>query len=74
MEGLRVFTPAGLQCRLAVLDISARQQEVLVAILAIQETERKRIAEALHNGLGQLLYATKLSLEGRSGTSVPVRE
>ena len=74
LEGLRVATPAGLQCRLAVLDISARQQEVLAAILTTQETERKRIAEALHNGLGQLLYATKLSLEGRSGTPVSVRE
>ena len=41
-----------------------QQQEVLAAILATQETERKRIAEALHNGLGQLLYATKLSLAG----------
>ena len=74
LEGLRVATPAGLQCRLAVLDISARQQEVLAAILTTQETERKRIAEALHNGLCQLLYATKLSLEGRCGTSVSVRE
>ena len=42
-----------------------QQQEVLAAILTTQETERKRIAEALHNGLGQLLYATKLSLEER---------
>jgi PAS domain S-box-containing protein len=41
-----------------------RQQEVLAAILTTQESERKRIAEALHNGLGQLLYATKLSLDG----------
>lgn len=41
-----------------------QQQEVLAAILTTQETERKRIAEAIHNGLGQLLYATKLSLEG----------
>jgi PAS domain S-box-containing protein len=40
-----------------------RQQDVLAAVLATQESERKRIAEALHNGLGQLLYATKLSLE-----------
>ena len=44
-----------------------QQQEVLAAILNTQETERKRIAEALHNGLGQLLYATKLSLDGRGG-------
>jgi PAS domain S-box-containing protein len=45
-----------------------QQQEVLAAILETQETERKRIAEALHNGLGQLLYATKLSLEGHPGS------
>ncbi len=44
-----------------------QQQEVLSAILTTQETERKRMAEALHNGLGQLLYAAKLSLEGRAG-------
>ena len=49
-----------------------RQQEVLAAILTTQESERKRIAEALHNGLGQLLYATKLSLDGRGqGVSRP---
>ncbi|WBO86463.1 PAS domain-containing sensor histidine kinase [Hymenobacter yonginensis] len=40
-----------------------RQQEVLSAILTTQEAERKRIAEALHNGVGQLLYATKLHLQ-----------
>ncbi|MBD2716194.1 PAS domain S-box protein [Microvirga sp. STR05] len=40
-----------------------QQQEVLSAILKTQEAERKRIAEALHNGVGQLLYATKLHLE-----------
>jgi len=43
------------------------QQELLTAILDTQETERKRIAESLHNGLGQLLYATKLSLGDRTG-------
>lgn len=49
-----------------------QQQAVLAAILTTQETERKRIAEALHNGLGQLLYATKLSLEscGQAPASV----
>ena len=44
-----------------------QQQEVLAASLASQETERKRIAEALHNGLGQLLYAIKLNLENKDG-------
>ncbi|GAA4376889.1 PAS domain S-box protein [Hymenobacter koreensis] len=43
-----------------------REKEVLSAILHTQEDERKRIAEALHNGVGQLLYATKLHLEHKS--------
>jgi PAS domain S-box-containing protein len=50
-----------------------QQQEVLSAILSTQEVERKRIAEALHNGLGQLLYAAKLNLEGRAGTPASPR-
>jgi signal transduction histidine kinase len=37
-----------------------RQKELLLAILQAQEAERKRLAETLHNGLGQVLYATKL--------------
>ncbi|MCR5887883.1 PAS domain S-box protein [Hymenobacter sp. J193] len=40
-----------------------QQQEVLSAILTTQEEERRRIAEGLHNGVGQLLYATKLHLD-----------
>ncbi|GAB3290294.1 sensor histidine kinase [Hymenobacter tenuis] len=40
-----------------------RQQEVLSAILTTQEEERRRIAEGLHNGVGQLLYATSLHLD-----------
>jgi PAS domain S-box-containing protein len=40
-----------------------QQKELLLAILEAQENERKRIAEGLHNGLGQLLYATKLNLD-----------
>ena len=40
-----------------------RQKEILNAILETQEEERRRIAESLHNGVGQILYATKLSLE-----------
>ncbi|TGE28261.1 PAS domain S-box protein [Hymenobacter metallicola] len=46
-----------------------QQQEVLAAILTTQEAERKRIAEALHNGVGQLLYAARLNLENRSTTA-----
>jgi two-component system NarL family sensor kinase len=39
-----------------------QQQEVFKAILKTQQEERKRIAEGLHNGLGQHLYGVKLSL------------
>jgi len=40
-----------------------RQQEISNAILQTQEAERKRIAEALHNSLGQVLYGAKLKLD-----------
>ena len=40
-----------------------RHKELLLAILQAQENERQRLAEVLHNGLGQMLYATKLHLD-----------
>lgn len=39
-----------------------QQQEIFRAVLDTQEVERKRIAENLHNSLGQMLYAIKLGL------------
>lgn len=42
------------------------RQEIAEAILNTQEEERKRIAESLHNGLGQMLYGAKLSLSSLS--------
>ena len=39
-----------------------QQQAISQTILNTQEEERKRIAEALHNSLGQILYGAKLSL------------
>lgn len=39
------------------------QQDILSAILHSQEQERERIAEALHNGVGQILFAIKLNLQ-----------
>ena len=39
-----------------------QQQLLAQAVLAAEESEKRRIAESLHNGLGQLLYAAKLSL------------
>lgn len=41
----------------------SQQQDRLVAVLEAQEEERRRMAETLHNGLGQLLYAAKLQVE-----------
>jgi len=40
-----------------------RHKELLLAILQAQETERQRLGEVLHNGLGQILYAAKLRLD-----------
>jgi signal transduction histidine kinase len=40
-----------------------QQHEIIITHLTAQEEERKRIAESLHNGLAQLLYGVKLSLE-----------
>ncbi|MGI4834145.1 MAG: PAS domain-containing sensor histidine kinase [Janthinobacterium lividum] len=40
-----------------------RQQELHAVILRTQEEERRRIAESLHNGVGQLLHATRLHLD-----------
>ncbi|MBT9394156.1 PAS domain-containing protein [Hymenobacter sp. NST-14] len=51
------------QLRAETTRLKLRQQQlVLSAILTTQEQERRRIAEALHNGVGQLLYATSLHL------------
>jgi PAS domain S-box-containing protein len=40
-----------------------QQQERITAVLAAQEEERRRVAESLHNGLSQILYAAKLQLD-----------
>jgi len=41
---------------------TVQQHELFKATLDAQEEERKRIAESLHNGLGQILYGAKLTL------------
>ncbi|UOQ50935.1 sensor histidine kinase [Hymenobacter cellulosivorans] len=46
-----------------------QQQQLANAVLAAQEAERRRIAESLHNGLGQQLYATQLHLDGLTATT-----
>src|SRR5690606_30704750 len=42
---------------------ASQKQRIFWTTLEAQEIERKRIAESLHNGLGQILYGVKLSLE-----------
>ena len=42
--------------------VISQNQKIYWATLNIQEIERKRIAESLHNGVGQLLYGVKMSL------------
>lgn len=39
-----------------------RQLEIFQVTLRTQEEERRRISESLHNGLGQLLYSTRLAI------------
>lgn len=41
---------------------SEQQREIFRVTLSSQEEERRRISESLHNGLGQLLYAIKISM------------
>ncbi|UOQ70229.1 sensor histidine kinase [Hymenobacter cellulosilyticus] len=48
-----------------------QQQQLANAVLAAQETERRRIAESLHNGVGQQLYAAQLHLDGLARTDNP---
>jgi signal transduction histidine kinase len=43
--------------------LAEQNQKIFSATLTAQEEERKRIAESLHNGLGQILYGVKLSLD-----------
>jgi signal transduction histidine kinase len=49
-----------------------QQQQLLNAILEAQEEERRRISESLHNGVGQVLYATLLSLQRFNFTQLPL--
>ena len=46
------------------LRLRLRQQQALFeAVQAAEEEERRRMSESLHNGIGQILYATKLQLD-----------
>jgi PAS domain S-box-containing protein len=51
-----------------------QQNALLAAIMEAQEEERRRISESLHNGVGQLLYATKLNLSGVKLDPIPAQK
>jgi PAS domain S-box-containing protein len=46
-----------------VVSEQQQKQEMSKTILTTQEQERERIAEGLHNGLGQMLFGIKLSID-----------
>jgi PAS domain S-box-containing protein len=46
-----------------LLSLEKKQSDIFKVTLNTQEEERRRISESLHNGLGQLLYGAKLSIE-----------
>lgn len=45
-----------------VVERQEQRQQIAEVILKAQEEERRRIAESLHHGLGQVLFGIKLSL------------
>lgn len=49
-----------------------QQKELLDAVLKSQERERERIGEALHNGIGQLLYAAQIKCDLLSESAEPI--
>ncbi|CAA9303545.1 MAG: Chemotaxis protein methyltransferase CheR [uncultured Cytophagales bacterium] len=51
-----------------------QHNQLLNAILEAQEEERRRISESLHNGVGQILFATKLNLVGVDLQAPPERK
>lgn len=58
--GMMRDTTARHKAEAEAQQLRRRQQ---YAILRSQEEERRRIAESLHNSVGQLLYATRLQLD-----------
>jgi len=53
----------------ALREAHRRLQALSVRLLQVEETERRRIARELHDGVGQLLTAVKLRLDGLAPSS-----
>jgi two-component system, NarL family, sensor kinase len=52
--------------------LNEQQKQQANAVMETQESERKRIAEDLHDSIGHLLSTTKLNLQTIQGKGVPV--
>jgi two-component system, NarL family, sensor kinase len=55
-------------------EINARQNEIFNISATVQDHERKRIAQDLHDGMGTLLSAAKLRLSALQDQQVPVND
>lgn len=63
MLGVDMDVTASLLADERLRHVEAEQQlEIFKVTLRTQEEERRRISESLHNGLGQLLYSTRLAI------------
>ncbi|GAA3956506.1 hypothetical protein GCM10022246_08040 [Pedobacter ginsengiterrae] len=61
--GVDMDVTASHQAEERLRQVEAEQQlEIFRVTLRTQEEERRRISESLHNGLGQLLYSTRLAV------------
>ena len=63
MLGVDMDITAMREAEMKLRDMENRQQQEIFRItLSTQEEERRRISESLHNGVGQLLYGTRLAI------------
>jgi PAS domain S-box-containing protein len=61
--GVDMDVTATVEAEKRLREMAASQQlEIFRVTLRTQEEERRRISESLHNGLGQILFATRISM------------
>ena len=61
--GVDMDVTATVEAEKRIREMAANQQlEIFRVTLRTQEEERRRISESLHNGLGQILFATRISM------------
>jgi PAS domain S-box-containing protein len=61
--GVNMDVTATRQAEEQLRQMAAEQQlEIFLVTLRTQEEERRRISESLHNGLGQILFGTRISM------------